>query len=308
VQIKFDRFLALTTMLASAQLNSGCITVDDGDDSDANKDSGTTTSASDTTGQSSDSTDTSNTTGNIDATLTRDGGTGASGDADVADAGDGGVLADSGAHGDGGTLVDGSIVGDGGVLADGALADGAVFGDADVFGDAGGEGNPDPSGESTPDAGGEGACDLGDFADETMAVNCGIVGDTCFETAYQGVGTLCTSYIYDRRASVVQAFWDCYTALDIADPCTEEAETAAYLCADAADEGICVTPLSNCVTIDQGCSGIGADYCEYALASYNSLYVESVAICVAAKAAGLDPGYEGCVADFEQCVFSPSVE
>jgi hypothetical protein len=304
MQIKFDKFLALTTMLASAQLNSGCVTKDDGDDTDAKEDSGTTTSADDTsTGQGSQSsTNTSSPSDSIGATLTRDGGSNSSGDGAVGD----GAVGD-GAVGDA-AIADGAV-GDSAVVADGAvLPDSAVFGDADVLGDAGSEGNPDPSGESTPDAGGEGACDLGDFADESLAVSCGIVGDTCFETAYQGVGSLCSSYVADRRAGVAQAFWDCYTALDIADPCTEEAETAAYVCADAADEGICATPLSDCTTIDQGCSGIGVEYCEYALASYNSLYVEFVGTCVAAKAEGQDPGYEGCVADFEQCLLSPSVE
>jgi hypothetical protein len=138
-------------------------------------------------------------------------------------------------------------------------------------------------------------------------LNCNDMEDTCVETAYNGVADLCRSHYYNNRASVAQAFWDCYLAQDV-DPCTEAAEAAAFNCVDTASEGICSTEVSDCALVSATCPAVDQTSCEAFLAPYNNRYIDNVLFCAGVKAEGQDPGYEGCAYDFEQCVYSPSVE
>lgn len=297
MQVKFEKFLALTALLASAQLNTACDGTDSDDPKDTSdagltNDAGATTGGSKSSGSAADggagTTSGGSTSGaTIDVTFTRDGGVG---DA-ATDAGDTSTAPDTSNAPDGAVSSDAGGASDSGEeLTQDAAADGGEWTDS-------------------PDAGGENyVCDLGDYADESFLENCWAIDDTCYESVFNGVADLCRDAYYKHRADVAQAFWDCYVAQDIADPCTESAETVASECADAAAEGICHTEVPGCAQVTETCPAVDQVTCEASLAQYNSSYIDSVLYCTSIKAEGHDPGYEGCAYHFETCVYSPSVE
>lgn len=300
MQVKFDKFLALTALLASAQFNTACDNKDDEpkdtEDAGLNTDAGATNSGpissepnqGEQDAAVSTSSSNSSSTATLDATLTRDAGSG-----DVAlDAGDASEAGEASETSDASAATDGEE--DAGTFDGGDETTSAET-------DAGSSTDFDDAGSETV------ACDLGDFADELFLLDCNEVYDTCVETSYNGVADLCYAQYYNNRANVARAFWDCYVDQEI-DPCTEAAETAAFNCADAADEGICHTTVSDCAQVSATCPAVDQVYCETFLAPYNSRYIDSVLYCTGVKADGQDPGYEGCAYDFEQCVYSPSVE
>lgn len=299
MQIKVERFLTLTAMLASAQVGLvGC--GDDGGNTEpsttdaGNTEADTATSDSDS-GHSVDAGNHED-TGNLNATLDNE---------DAGASPDGSVPADAGS-------VDAAVWTDGGTAPGSSSGDaGGQWSDAGetVWTDAGSETTwSDAGSEWTADGGV--ACLDGDFADEGQATSCYATFGAC--PSYTLAASTCDMLVADYRAGIVETFWDCYEDAAIADPCSEEADSAASSCYSFSVEyaPLCDAAVEDCTTVVDNCGEVTLAECQGVLEQYNSTSRARTLSCVA-EALSNQPGpsYEGCGYDFYYCInWSPSVE
>jgi hypothetical protein len=302
MQIKVDKFLALTAMLATAQLAAACVS-DDGADTNAEKTDAGLGNADDPSDEHTgeDHADAGNGDPSEEGTIT-------------ADAGDevGPVPSDAGDEGDEPTVADAGD--ESAPSADASTSDAAVTAVDAAVATSDAATTPDAAVEGGPiEDGPDGSLSCGpDGADELFFENC-FVFDTCYEAAEGGLlgtqaASTCYNAYYNYRANVADAFWDCYGSAGVEDPCTAESDLAAQNCADASIEGACMEAQTACTTIVDNCAELTADDCNGATAPYNSLYVGYIGDCMAAATTSLGPDFEGCATTFYGCVASPSAE
>ncbi|HEX2734357.1 MAG TPA: hypothetical protein VHM70_22260 [Polyangiaceae bacterium] len=292
MQIKIEKFLALTAMLASTQITA-CAADDGGDDKQDGKDSGLS--------QQDAASPTHTTPGPTSETPVEAGGptttpgpTSEEVDASTAEPT---TAADAGAD---------ASAGDSGSTSGGDAATEGSVGSGDASTDAAA---PDASSETSPEAGPI-SCGA-DAADEAFYDNC-LVFDACYGadggTGGQYASQLCYTAGSNYRADVAQAFWDCYASAGIEDPCTEEADIAASSCVDAAMEGACVEENPNCGALGTYCSEISEADCNTAIAPYNSDYQSAIVACATPYFTDLGPNFEGCSTTIYDCIMAPSAE
>jgi len=183
-----------------------------------------------------------------------------------------------------------------------------VDGDAAMVPDSG-MSDGGPSAEGSLDAGGQCGPAL---AAESFDENC-LLFDSCYEQADPPGGLIasdtCYGFAYTYRAGVSSAFWDCYTAAAVEDPCSEAADVVAQECASASIENACVAPDDQCGLIaTESCAEVDQDECAAAVAPYSSNYLDSVGYCFSLALDTYGPDFEGCADAFYGCVASPSVE
>lgn len=307
MKLQIDKFLALTAMMATAQLGAfACTAADDADDTDEN------VSADDDAGSNAGESD-DDAEGDDDAADDD-----SEGDDDVAAEGDAGADDDVAAEGDAGAEDgaddDVAAEGDAGVALD-AGAEGEAWADAggegELLGDAGGEALP-PEG----DAGGEGSleCLGGGFDPALEATDC-FLFDSCIEVLeYSGVGAnTCYDMSLNRRESVYGSFAACLADAALADPCTADADQVVLDCAAAADALACADVDDGCAVMAESCSEIDPGACDTALAPFATGKRYEVAACFdyyyTLYAETYGPDYEGCSLEFESClVGGPSGE
>lgn len=300
MQIKIEKFLAFTAMLASAQLMNACVSEDSSSGDKGKEDSGLSTGhddvdASHEGGPTEESGPTSE--GPADET-TSDGGPtdeGPTSEEGASDAGDASTEApvDAGDEIGADASVDGGSV-DGGP-ADEWVPDGSVEGD--------------PTTEGDVDAGMCGPQSEGEISD-----NCTLF-DACYEQADGGLNgqwasSVCYNAYANFRPMAADAFWDCYNVSAVADPCTEEADTVAQTCYDASIEDACIDENPDCATLAGICDEISVEQCNNATAPYNTYYLGAVSQCVlgAFASAAPDAGTEGCASIVYGCIGNPWAE
>jgi hypothetical protein len=300
MKLHLEKFLALTAMIATAQVGtSACTAADDADDTEQNVDEDDDAGA-----QSGDADDDE---GDDDVSDAPDAGEeGGGSDDDVVveeDAGDGEEpeLVDAGPAADDGGLV----AVDGGEWVDGGDA---VLGDAGdegvVWADAGGEG------VLLGDAGleGGGVC-LGDgsFDPAIEPVECAVF-DACLDDPYYYGSAMsqCWEMAWYRRAAVYNDFIGCVNAAELADPCGELADITVSECAYLADSAACPDADDTCTSASTACGEVDLATCETRLAPYPSAERYQVSYCFdaiyATNSEALGPSYEGCGYDFDTCL------
>jgi hypothetical protein len=296
MQIKIEKFLAFTAMLASAQLMNACVSDDSSSDDKGKEDSGLSTGHGDVdasheggpTEESGPTDEGPSEEGTVDAGPTDEGptseGPGDAGDASTEAPVDAGDETSADASTDAGDV-------------DAATIDG---GPADEWA-------ADAASEETFDGGN--ACDPGpDAADEVVYTQC--AWDACAEDAPGGyiAQDTCYNTFGNFRPAVADAFWDCYSGSpDSEDPCTAEADTLAISCQSAAIEGACFASNPSCETMAGACGEITQEQCDWATTPYNADYLASVTDCVFGylQAADPDAGTEGCGSIFYGCIADP---
>lgn len=301
MQIKIEKFLAFTAMLASAQLMNACVSDDSSSDDKGKEDSGLSTGHSDVdasheggpTEESGPTDEGPTEEGTVDAGPTDEGptseGPSDAGDASAEASGDAGDETGADASVDAGGSVDGGP-------ADEWVADGSVEGDPTTEGDV-------DAGACGPDA-----------ADEVFYDNC-FAFDGCYEQADGGLGgqwasQVCYDAYYKFRPLVADTFWDCYSSAGVEDPCTEDADIAAQNCADSAAENACIAESEQCAQLSAMCPEMSVGDCENATSPYNKDYLDAVSACVLLQfqAAAPDAGTEGCSSIVYSCLANPAGE
>jgi hypothetical protein len=306
MKLHIEKFLALTAMIATAQVGaSACVAADDTDDSSESS------TEDDDAGTDNGSADDDVTPEDDDADTTADAGGegGDEGDDDVVAEADAGGPVDE--VGDDAGAVDGD---DAGVPVGGdAGTEGGAWGDAGAgLGDAGTEGGSwGDAGFAEGDAAveGGGAC-VGDgsFDPAVEPTECSALFDVCYEDLnYAGTAaTQCWEMAYYRRAAVYEAFLGCVTDAAIADPCGEEGDSVVAVCAADADLNACADPDPSCGAMAEACPEIDAVACETTLAPYSAAERYGVTSCFdytyGPNAEMFGPGYEGCGYDYQSCL------
>lgn len=316
MQIKVERFLTLTAMLASAQVGlAGC-----GDDGGGTEPA-TSADAGNTKGTESDQTsegaptsaslDAGDDTAELSATL---------GNSDAGSYGQTAAVVDGGASGlDSGATQPSTPDGGGETWTDASTT---------MWTDAGGEVWPDTTGENLPNATGE------DWPDTTGEDWVGTTGETSSDTgstcvadpaaegaviacveAFGGcnyetyAATSCYNAAMYNTANYFDVFWDCYTNHNVEDPCGEAADVATSACLSFATESACENEVAQCAALAENCSEVTLESCQNALLTYNSSFREDVRSCAEYRLSlQAGPDYEGCGYDFYNCVDSPFAE
>jgi hypothetical protein len=301
MKLQIDKFLALTAMMATAQLGSvACVAADKSENVnenvEGNDDGGADEETEGEATASSGDTSPASETDPAETVMADAGSEG--GDTSTAE------IFDAGSEG-GPTEPVGDAGGEGVIVFDGGMT--AV--------DAGSEGifEADAAAEDLPlesDAGGEGVFEcLGGTFDATPLPDCALF-DSCIElldyagTAYQQ----CWDQAYNRRASVYDAFASCVSAAAITDPCGEEGDFAVSDCAWQADQMACAEFDPACEVITGNCSEVLPEDCSVTLAPYDTFYRGAVADCVQADVDIGGINYAGCGAAFQACALGPSAE
>jgi hypothetical protein len=286
MQIKIDKFLALTAMMASTQMATvSCVQQADDDDdaiADEESDDGNSDAPIEPTSDAGKPATTPSAEPDASGPTTPE---------PVEDAAPPTPELDSG--------IDAGMSDAGGPLGDAASE---TDWSSDAATDAGWD-SGDPGDEVTVPE-----CFGGDSPDSASLENC-FQFDSCFELGFSGASDVCYDMNSRYRAGVFDAFWDCYLDAGVEDPCSENADLTASSCASFAIEGACIDEVPRCADVTLLCSSVTVDDCNSALAPHNSAYGDVVIDCAAFNA-GLEvgPDYEGCSTDFYNCLFDPSFE